>query len=106
MAREVRRNDADGRYELVLDDQLVGVADFRLDGARVILPHTEIDPHRRGQGLGSLLVQGVLADIRQAGNTVVPVCWYVRRYIEEHPEEADLLSGPSRDDASAGQEEL
>ena len=92
MEHEVRRNDAQRRYELVVDDQVVGIADFHLDGSRVILPHTEIDPRRRGQGLGALLVAGVLEDIRSAGRTVVPACWYVRQYIDEHPEDADLLA--------------
>ena len=92
MAHDVRRNDADRRYELLVDGQLVGIADFSIDGSRVVLPHTEIDPRRRGQGLGALLVQGALEDIRAAGRTVVPACWYVRQYIDEHPEESDLLA--------------
>ena len=90
MAHEVRRNDADNRYELLVDGQLVGIADYRLDGEAVILPHTEIDPGRRGQGLGALLVKGALDDIRSAGRTVVPACWYVGQYLDEHPEEQDL----------------
>ena len=93
MADEVRRNDADGRYELVVDGRLVGIADFHVDGSNVVVPHTVIEPSRRGQGLGALLVQGVLDDIRAAGRTVVPSCWYVRQFIDEHPDEADLLSG-------------
>jgi len=92
MAHDVRRNDADRRYELLVDGHLVGIADFSIDGSRVVLPHTEIDPRRRGQGLGALLVQGALEDIRAAGRTVVPACWYVRQYIDEHPEESDLLA--------------
>jgi predicted GNAT family acetyltransferase len=92
MAHEVRRNDADRRYELLDDGQLVGIADFHIEGSKVILPHTEIDPRRRGQGLGAVLVEGVLEDIRHAGRTVVPACWYVRQYIDEHPDQADLLA--------------
>lgn len=89
---EIRRNDADRRYELLVDGQLAGIADFHLDGERVVLPHTEIDPSRRGQGLGAILVQGALDDIRSAGRTVVPACWYVREYIDEHPDQQDLLA--------------
>jgi predicted GNAT family acetyltransferase len=92
MANEVRRNDADGRYELWVDGELAGIADFHVDGDTVVLPHTEIDPGRRGQGLGAILVKGALDDIRHAGRTVVPTCWYVGQYIDEHPEERDLLA--------------
>lgn len=90
---QIRRNDADGRYELLVDGELAGTADFHLDGSSVVLPHTVIDPSRRGQGLGAVLVQGVLDDIRTAGRTVVPSCWYVREYIDEHPDQQDLLVG-------------
>jgi predicted GNAT family acetyltransferase len=89
---EIRRNDARRRYELVVDDRLVGVADFSDDGARVVIPHTEIVPDQRGQGLGALLVAGVLADLRAQGRVVVPECWYVREYLDQHPEDADLLA--------------
>jgi predicted GNAT family acetyltransferase len=92
MQREIRRNDQQGRYELMIDGHLVGVADFVLDGSTVVLPHTEIDPAKRGQGLGGILVKGALDDIRARGGVVIPSCWYVRQYIDEHPEEADLLA--------------
>jgi predicted GNAT family acetyltransferase len=92
MANEVRRNDGEGRYELLVDGQLAGIADFQLDGDRVVLPHTEIDVHRRGQGLGAVLVRGALDDVRHAGRTVIPVCSYVVRYIDQHPEQRDLLA--------------
>jgi predicted GNAT family acetyltransferase len=90
MAHEVRRNDADRRYELLVDGELVGIADFALDGETVVLPHTEIAPQRRGQGLGDVLVQGALDDIRSAGRTVVPACWFVAEFLDQHPEYANL----------------
>ncbi|MCU1374344.1 MAG: N-acetyltransferase [Actinomycetia bacterium] len=89
---EVRRNDVEQRYELVVDGEVAGTADFRLDEDRVVLPHTVIDPTRRGQGLGAILVKGALDDIRHAGRTVVPTCWYVAQYIDQHPDQRDLLA--------------
>ena len=93
MAHEIRRNDGASRYELYVDGEMVGIADYRVDGSTVVMPHTEIQPRRRGNGLGAILVKGALDDIRAAGRTVVPSCWYVREYVDEHPEEADLLAG-------------
>ena len=93
MSQLVRRNEERQRYELVIDDRVVGVADYELvDDTTMVLPHTEIDARRRGRGLGAVLVEGVLADARERGATVVPACWYVREYIEQHPEQADLLA--------------
>lgn len=89
---EIRRNDAEQRYELLVDGELAGTADFRLEGETVVLPHTVIDPSHRGQGLGAVLVKGALDDIRTAGRTVIPSCWYVREYIDGHPDQQDLLA--------------
>jgi len=92
MAHEVRRDDAAQRYELWVDGERVGIADFRAEGDTVVLPHTVIDPQRRGRGLGALLVEGALADVRAQGRRVVPACWYVREYLDTHPGDADLLA--------------
>jgi predicted GNAT family acetyltransferase len=92
MSSDVRRNDDRNRYELVVDGAVVGIADYVLDGDTVIFPHTEIDRAQRGQGFGAVLVRAALDDVRAQGRTVVPACWYVREYIDLHPEEADLLA--------------
>ena len=89
---EVRRNEGRSRYELVEDGAVVGVADYRVDGDVVVMPHTEIDGRRRGQGLGAVLVQGALEDLRARDATVVPACWYVALFIDEHPDFRDLLA--------------
>ena len=90
MDGDVRRNDGRQRYELVVDGAVVGIADFVIADDVMVLPHTVIDPDRRGQGLGDLLVAGVLADARARGNAVDPRCWFVREYLDRHPEAAEV----------------
>ena len=92
MTHTVTRNDERSRYELVVDGSLVGIADFDAQGSVLVLPHTEIDASRRGQGLGAVLVGELLDDVRARNERVVPACWYVREYIDLHPETADLLA--------------
>ena len=92
VSHEVRRDDAAQRYELWVDGERVGIADFHVEGDTVVMPHTVIDRQRRGHGLGALLVEGALADVRAQGRLVVPTCWYVREYLDTHPEAADLLA--------------
>ena len=88
---DVRHNADRSRYELFVDDELVGIADYELHGDVVVIPHTEIDRDKRGRGLGAILVQGALDEIRASGRTVVPQCWYVAEFIDEHPEYQKLL---------------
>jgi predicted GNAT family acetyltransferase len=92
MANVVRRNPERSRYELLVDGELVGVADYHIDGSRWTFPHTAITPSRRGQGLGAELVQAALDDVRRSGGTVVPLCWYVAEFIDTHPDYGDLLA--------------
>lgn len=92
MALTVRKDEAGSRYELVDDGVVVGVADYQLQDGRVVFHHTVIDPGRRGHGLGAVLVQAALDDVRPTGLEIVPVCWYVEQFIDTHSGYADLLA--------------
>lgn len=89
---DVRNNVERSRYELYVDDELVGIADYRVDGDRVVFPHTEVRRDVQGRGLGAQLVQGALDDVRAGGRQVVPRCWYVAEFVDHHPEYRDLLA--------------
>jgi predicted GNAT family acetyltransferase len=96
MATEVRHNPDRSRYELTLDGRLVGVADYRDEGGTLVFPHTEIEADLRGRGLGAELVEAALDDVRRRGQSVVPTCWYVAQFIDEHPGYRDLLASGSQ----------
>lgn len=88
---DVRRNDGASRYEIYVDGDRVGVADFEDLGDAVSLPHTEVDPSMNGRGLGGQLVRYALDDVRAQGRKVVPACPFVATFIQRHPEYNDLL---------------
>ena len=87
---DVRHNEKLRRYELVIDDAVAGIADYRVDGDTLVFPHTEINPKLRGQGLGEQLVRGALDDVRRRQSKVRPLCWFVDEFIDNNPEYADL----------------
>jgi uncharacterized protein len=89
---EVRRNDEQSRYEIILDGTLAGIADYYERGDALVFPHTEIDHRHRGKGLGAILVRGALDDVAQSGKAVVPSCWYVAQFIDENPQYRPLLA--------------
>ena len=91
VSNEVRHNPDRSRYELFVDGELVGIADYLVQGDVIVIPHTEIDRDKRGNGLGAVLVRGTLDAVRTTGRTVVPQCWYVAEFIDEHPEYQALL---------------
>ncbi|WP_034384471.1 GNAT family N-acetyltransferase [Deinococcus sp. YIM 77859] len=87
----VTNNEAERRYEIALNGQRVGLAEYQPEGDTLILTHTEVAEGHEGEGLASQLVQAALDDARARGLRVVPVCRFVAAYIQRHPEYADLV---------------
>ncbi len=69
------------RYGAYLGARRVGVADYRVDGKRVLLTHVGVEGALEGRGIGSALVEYVVADIESSGRSVVPVCPFVRAWL-------------------------
>ena len=80
------------RFELLLDGERVGLADYSLDGVVMTVPHLETDPAYQGQGFSAVLMQGLLDSIRANGQTIRPICPYAAAYIRGHPDTQDLLT--------------
>ncbi|MGY1705525.1 GNAT family N-acetyltransferase [Geodermatophilus sp. SYSU D00697] len=85
-----------GRFEVRLGDEVVGLASYHVEDGTMALPHTEVDPSVGGRGIGKALVKGVLAAARERGLHVLPYCSFVRHYIQQHPEELDLVAEADR----------
>ena len=88
----VLHNAVASRYEAVVDGHL-SVAEYELDGERIVFTHTVVPPELRGRGIAEKLVRAALADARAAGRKVVPQCSYVAKFIERHGEYRDLVAG-------------
>jgi len=87
----VRDNPAELRYEILAGEELLGIIRYVKEPGAVVLVHTEIEPSLEGQGVGSRLIAGALADIRSRGLKLVPVCPFVLAYLKRHPEFDDLV---------------
>jgi hypothetical protein len=90
----VRDNPDEQRFEITVDGAFAGVADYRIDDGKVLMPRVEVLPRFEGQGVGSTLVKQALDTIREEGwGSVVPMCPFVDVYIRRHPEYQDLVDG-------------
>jgi uncharacterized protein len=94
MTDTVRDDSVRRRFELEVGGALAFV-DYRRDGSKLFLTHAEVPPALRGGGVGSALVKGTLALVRQRGEKVVPLCSFVAHYMQRHPEVQDLLAEAS-----------
>jgi len=80
-----------GRYVMYLPDGTEGEMTYsRRDASTIIADHTGVPPQYRGQGIAEKLVATAMADARQRGQKIVPVCSYVVAQFRRHPEWAEL----------------
>jgi uncharacterized protein len=86
----VRDNPARNRFELELDGD-VAFASYQPSDGELTIFHTEVPLRLRERGIGSRLVEGVLEEARRRGHKVVPMCSFVRSFIDRHPEYRDLV---------------
>jgi predicted GNAT family acetyltransferase len=86
VATSILRNHELSRFEIYLEDELAGFAEFRMRGNTIVFPHTEIDPKFGGKGLGSALIQYALDDAAMKKLLVAPYCPFVSKYIAKNPD--------------------
>lgn len=91
MARTVENQQLKSRYAIREGDEVIGVADYLVNGDTITFTHTEVDPAKREGGVADYLVRAALEDVRQ--NTelrVVAQCSYVDAWLSRHEDFQDL----------------
>ena len=68
---------------------------YRLGIAAVVAApiHTEVFPGYEGRGIAASLARFALDDARRRSLRVIASCPYLRRYLETHPEDRDIVVG-------------
>ena len=87
----VRHNAEEQRFEVEIEGQL-SVADYELQGDRMIFTHTYTPPAQRGRGIAEKLVRVALEHARAEQRKIVPACSYVALFVERHPEFKPLVA--------------
>ena len=87
----IQHNPAATRFEAVVDGMLCR-SDYRLHGDTMMLVHTEVPAQLEGKGIASALVKAAFKHAADTGMDVLPVCSYVRAWVQRHPEVKPLLS--------------
>ena len=80
-------------YEAYLEGERVGELAYERHDDVVTAIRTEVDPAAEGKGIGGRLAETLLDEARAAGQRVVPLCPFVKGWIERHPDYAGLVIG-------------
>ncbi|WP_028312988.1 GNAT family N-acetyltransferase [Derxia gummosa] len=84
---QVVHNPGASRFEATVEGQLC-VADYYLDGQRMVMNHTGVPRALEGRGIAARLVAAAFAHAAREGLTIVPQCSYVAVWARRHPEQA------------------
>ncbi|MFC7581604.1 GNAT family N-acetyltransferase [Schaalia naturae] len=98
-AVEVRDVPERRRFEAAVGGEFAGFAEYELGPDRVVFTHTEVLPPFEGRGVGSALARHALDRVREDGRLrVVPLCPFIKGWVNRHPEYRDLMLPASAED--------
>lgn len=86
----VRNNQEKHRYEVEVDGKLA-ILEYRDAGGQRYYTHTEVPEALEGRGIASQMAKVVLDEAQAEQLSIVPLCPFVRGYIERHPEYKPLV---------------
>jgi len=73
------------RFETDIDGYKA-IIEYSVKPGVLSLNHTEVPKELSGQGVASEMTEKVLLQIELRGLKVIPVCPFIKKYIEKHPE--------------------
>lgn len=88
---EIRDDRAAGRLEALQGDEVTGhIEYFVLESpTRALVPvHTLVEPAHEGKGIAGSLARELYGMAAREGVVVAPLCPYVVKWAERHPDEA------------------
>jgi predicted GNAT family acetyltransferase len=93
MAKTIQHEPDANRYTLTIDDELIAVADYVINGNSISFNHTNTNPRQRGKGYAGEVVEFAVNDVEATSDRrILPMCWYVQEWFDKHPERANLLT--------------
>lgn len=75
---------------------VAGFVTYQLTGSIIAYTHTEVAPEFEGKGVGSQLARAVMDDARATRRKVVPICPFVAKWVDKHPEYEDIVVRQTR----------
>ena len=84
-------NKEQNRFEANVDGHLA-IIEYSVKPGVLSLTHTEVPKDLGGKGVASELTENVLLQIEQRGLKVIPVCPFIEKYIDKHPEWKSILA--------------
>lgn len=85
------QGETKGRFVAVVDGHEAELTYSRTSPTLIIADHTGVPEALKGQGVGRALVEALVADAREGGYRIVPLCPFVKAQYARHPEWSDVM---------------
>jgi uncharacterized protein len=80
------------RFEVYLGDELAGFAEYLDHEQQRLFFHTEIGERFGGKGLAGTLIRHALGATVDAGLRIVPLCPFVKSFVDKHSDDEATAS--------------
>lgn len=90
MKLDIKQNTQENRFEVDVEGKLA-VVEYMDRPDKIVFTHTEVPVGLEGKGVGSALAKHVLDYAKKQGKKVLPLCPFIKAYIQRHPEYKDNL---------------
>lgn len=91
-AIEREEHPTGGAYRARLSGHVAEMTFSRAGEHLLIIDHTEVPEALRGHGIGDRLVARAVADARESGSKIFPLCPFAAAQFRRHAEYQDVLS--------------
>nr|WP_217904655.1 MULTISPECIES: GNAT family N-acetyltransferase [Vibrio] len=78
-------------YRVHLHGEHYATVHYQLEENSMAITSTHIPEALRGAGYGKVMMEALLPEIAASGYKVIPVCSYVKHYLDRHPQWQHLL---------------
>ncbi|QBQ40927.1 GNAT family N-acetyltransferase [Sphingobacterium psychroaquaticum] len=78
---------------LALNDEVqIGELNYNINGDILVIDHTEVEPHYRGNSIAADLVQAAVDHAKKEHLKIDPKCSFAVTFFERFPEYSNLLT--------------
>ncbi|EHA1124006.1 N-acetyltransferase [Vibrio navarrensis] len=81
----VTHDEKSQRYSVHLEGEYYATLAYQQVDGVMHITSTKVPEALQGKGYGKVLMEAVLPEIERAGYKVVPICSYVKHYLQRNP---------------------
>jgi len=89
--QQLKINAESHQLELEIQGSIAFI-EYKLSGNTLFLIHTEVPTALEGKGVAGAIVQKTLQYAKDNNYKIVPICPFVRHYLEKHKEWNDITA--------------